>query len=128
MWAGDAASKWFGMELVEVDEGRAEMRLTVAPHHANGHGICHGAVTYALADSAFAFACNSRNIATVAQFNTIAYTAPARLGDVLTAEAKEVSVSGKSGVYDVTVRNQEGAVIAEFRGHSRAIGGHLFDE
>ncbi len=128
MWADDAASKWAGMELVAVDEGRATLRLTVAPHHVNGHGICHGGITNMLADSAFAFACNSRNRATVAQFNTIAYVAPARLGDVLTAAAKEVSVTGKSGVYDVTVRNQDNAVIAEFRGHSRAIGGHLFEE
>ena len=128
MWEGDRASRWFGARIVEVDEGRAVLSLTVAEHHTNGHGICHGGVTYSLADSAFAFACNSRNQATVAQFNTIAYIAPARAGDCLTAEAKEVSVSGKNGVYDVTVTNQDGTRIAEFRGHSRAIRGQLFKE
>ena len=128
MWAGDAASKWFGMTIVEVDEGRAVLRLSVEDHHANGHGICHGGVTYALADSAFAFACNSRNQSTVAQFNTMTYIAPAKLGDTLTAEAKEVSISGRNGIYDVRVTNQDGTRLAEFRGHSRAIRGTLFDE
>ena len=128
MWAGDAASRWFGMEITAVDEGTATLRLKVAENHVNGHGICHGGITYALADSAFAFACNSRNQATVAQFNSITYLAPARLGDRLTAVAKEVSVTGRNGIYDVRVFNQDGLRIAEFRGHSRAIGGVLFDE
>ncbi len=128
MWAADAASRWFGMTIEVVDEGRATLSLHVGEHHANGHGICHGGVTYALADSAFAFACNSRNQSTVAQFNTITYIAPARLGDTLTAEAKEVSLSGRNGIYDVRVSNQDGTRIAEFRGHSRAIRGTVFDE
>ena len=128
MWDGDAASKWFGMELVEIDEARAVMSLTVEAHHANGHGICHGGVTYSLADSAFAFACNSRNQSTVAQFNQITYLAPAKVGDKLTATAKEVSISGRNGIYDVTVTNQNGTRIAEFRGNSRAIRGQLFQE
>jgi acyl-CoA thioesterase len=128
MWADDHASKWFGTRIVEVDEGRAVLALTVVDHHVNGHGICHGGVTYALADSAFAFACNSRNQSTVAQFNTIAYLAPAKLGDTLTASAKEVSITGRNGIYDVRVQNQNGEHIAEFRGHSRAIRGHLFQE
>jgi len=85
MWANDRASPWIGMSAPEVDEGRAVMQLTVAAHHCNGHDICHGGVIFALADSAFAFACNSRNQATVAQHNTISYIAPGRLGDVLTA-------------------------------------------
>ncbi|WP_170407244.1 hydroxyphenylacetyl-CoA thioesterase PaaI [Ruegeria arenilitoris] len=128
MWAKDEASKWFGMELVEVDEGRAVLALTVAAHHCNGHGICHGGVTHALADSAFAFACNSRNKATVAQHTMVSYLAPGRLGDRLTAAATETAVAGRSGVYDVRVTNQDGIVIAEFRGMSRAIGGQNFDE
>ncbi|WP_420395315.1 hydroxyphenylacetyl-CoA thioesterase PaaI [Nioella sp.] len=128
MWADDNASPWFGMEIVEVTEGRATLALTVEPHHANGHGICHGGVTFSLADSAFAFACNSRNQSTVAQTNTITYIAPGRVGDRLTATAREISLTGRSGIYDVTVTNQDGTVIAEFRGNSRAIKGQLFEE
>lgn len=128
MWANDHASKWLGMELVEVSEGAATMRLTVAQHHCNGHGMCHGGVTFALADSAFAFACNSRNQATVAQHNAISYLAPGQLGDTLTATAHEVSLTGRSGIYDVRVANQTGTVIAEFRGNSRAIKGRVFED
>ncbi|MDX8352962.1 hydroxyphenylacetyl-CoA thioesterase PaaI [Cognatiyoonia sp. IB215182] len=128
MWSDDRASPWFGMELVSVGEGTATLSLKVQPHHTNGHGICHGGVTFALADSAFAFACNSRNQATVAQHNTITYIAPARLDDTLTATAREVSLNGRSGLYDVTVTRQDGEVVAEFRGCSRAIRGTLFEE
>lgn len=128
MWSSDNASKWAGMEIAEVDAGRAVLQLTVEARHCNGHGICHGGVTFMLADSAFAFACNSRNQATVAQSNSITYTAPGRLGDRLTADAREVSLTGRSGIYDVTVKNQDDLVIAEFRGLSRAIKGHLFEE
>lgn len=128
MWADDNASQWFGMQLVEVDEGRAVLSLTVDAKHCNGHGICHGGVTFSLADSAFAFSCNSRNQRTVAQHNVISYLAPGRLGDVLTAEAVETDLSGRSGIYDVTVTDQTGRKIAEMRGFSRAIRGHFFDE
>ena len=128
MWANDHATAWFGMELVEVAEGRAVMTLTVRQDHLNGHEVCHGGVTFALADSAFAFACNSRNQNTLAQHNMISYLAPGRLGDRLTAVAEEVQLKGRSGIYDVTVTNQEGTVIAEFRGMSRAIPGNLFEE
>ena len=128
MWADDHASKWAGMEITHMDEGTAVLELTVAQHHCNGHGICHGGVTFMLADSAFAFACNSRNQSTVAQQNAISFTAPGRLGDRLTASAREVLLTGRSGIYDVTVINQHDQVIAEFRGCSRAIKGQLFDE
>ncbi|MFW8636482.1 hydroxyphenylacetyl-CoA thioesterase PaaI [Cribrihabitans pelagius] len=128
MWADDHASKWAGMEITHVDEGAATLELTIAQHHCNGHGICHGGVTFMLADSAFAFACNSRNQATVAQHNVISFTAPGRLGDTLIANAREVSLNGRSGIYDVTVTNQDGQQIAEFRGFSRAVKGQLFDE
>ena len=128
MWAGDAASDWVGMKLEKVDEGTATLSLIVQQHHCNGHGICHGGVTFLLADSAFAYACNSRNISTVAQHNVISYLAPAHLGDHLSATAKEVSLSGRSGIYDVKVTNQDGRGIAEFRGMSRAIRGQIFDE
>ncbi|MEZ5714990.1 MAG: hydroxyphenylacetyl-CoA thioesterase PaaI [Paracoccaceae bacterium] len=128
MWEGDNAARWFGMEVTHVAEGRATLEMTVEPHHANGHGICHGGVTFALADTAFAYACNSRNQSTVAQHNFISYLAPGRLGDRLRAEAVEVSLTGRSGIYDVRVTTQTGTVIAEFRGISRAIPGQLFDE
>jgi len=128
MWANDQASKWFGMDLVDVDEGRAVLTLTVGDHHCNGHGICHGGVTHALADSAFAFACNSRNVATVGQHTMMSYLAPGKKGDLLTATATEVAVTGRSGVYDVRVTNQDNTLIAEFRGMSRAVGGQNFQE
>ena len=128
MWNNDQASAWFGMRIDEIDEGFAMLSLTVEKKHTNGHGICHGGVTFALADSAFAFACNSRNQSTVAQHNTISYTTPVRLGDVLTATAKEISLIGRNGIYDVEVTNQEGLAVAQFRGCSRAIRGTLFEE
>lgn len=128
MWDQDNASKWAGMDLIGVDEGEAILALTVQHHHCNGHGICHGGVTFMLADSAFAFACNSRNQSTVAQHNMISFIAPGQLGDRLTARAAEQNLSGRSGIYDVTVTNQDGQKIAEFRGFSRAINGTLFQE
>ena len=128
MWNNDQASAWFGMRIDEIDEGFAVLSLTVEKKHTNGHGICHGGVTFAMADSAFAFACNSRNQSTVAQHNTISYTAAVKLGDVLTATAKEISLIGRNGIYDVEVTNQEGLAVAQFRGCSRAIRGTLFEE
>ena len=128
MWKRDHASQWLGMELTHASEGQAVMELTVQQHHCNGHGMCHGGVIFALADSAFAFACNSRNQVTVAQHNSITYIASGRLGDRLRAEATEISLTGRSGITDVQVTNQSGTVIAEFRGLSRAIRGTVFDE
>ncbi|MEJ6393577.1 hydroxyphenylacetyl-CoA thioesterase PaaI [Gymnodinialimonas sp. 2305UL16-5] len=128
LWAGDRASAWVGMQITAIDEGSATLALRIREDHCNGHGIGHGGVTFLLADSAFAFACNSRNQATVAQHNSITYLAPVRLGDTLTATAREVALSGRSGITDVTITNQDGKVIAEFRGTSRAIGGSLFEE
>ncbi len=128
MWDGDQASQWAGMEITHIDEATATLEMTVAAHHCNGHAICHGGVTFMLADSAFAFACNSRNQSTVAQHNVISFTAPGQLGDRLIAKATELSLTGRSGIYDVTVTNQDGRKIAEFRGFSRAIKGSLFDE
>ena len=128
MWENDRASPWIGMRLDTIDEGRSKMSLVVQDHHVNGHDICHGGIIFTLADSAFAFACNSRNQNTVAQHNSITYISPGKLGDTLTADAKEVSLSGRSGIYDVTVTNQNNDIIAEFRGFSRAIRGQLFEE
>lgn len=128
MWQNDRASPWMGMELGTVGEGSAVLSLIVQPHHCNGHDICHGGVIFSLADSAFAFACNSRNQSTVAQHNMISFIAPGHLGDRLTAEAHEVSLTGRSGIYDIRVTNQDGTLIAEMRGMSRAIRGQLFPE
>ncbi len=128
LWAGDQASQWFGMALDHVDEGRATVSMAIQPHHCNGHGTCHGGVIFALADSAFAFACNSRNQVTVAQHNAVTYLRPGQAGDVLTATAQEVALQGRSGIYDVTVTNQDGQTVAEFRGGSRTLRGQLFKE
>ncbi len=128
MMNGDLASRSIGITLVDVDEGTATMQMPVTQHHCNGHGVCHGGMSFTLADTAFAFACNSRNQSTLAQHNTITYLAPGMLGDVLTAVATEVNLAGRNGMYDVKVTNQDGTKIAEFRGISRAIKGQLFEE
>ena len=128
LWVNDHASQWMGIERGEVVESGAYMSLRVQEHHCNGHNICHGGVIFTLADTAFAFACNSRNQNTVAQNNIITFIAPSQIGDVLTASAREVSLTGRSGIYDVRVVNQDGTLIAEMRGLSRAIKGQLFDE
>ena len=128
MWAGDDASRWLGMTLQAVTPGSAVTVLTVEKHHTNGHDICHGGVIFSLADSAFAFACNSYNELAVAQHNTISFIAPGKLGDSLTATAHEVSRQGRSGIYDVRVTRGDGTAIAEMRGCSRIIPGQHFDE
>ena len=127
MWDDDEASQGLGMELVEVRPGRARLRMPVRPDMTNGHGICHGGFTFALADSAFAFACNSYNRRTVAVGCDIVFVAPAHQGDDLVAEAVERHRSGRNGIYDVTVRCGD-RVVAEFRGRSREIGGALVEE
>jgi acyl-CoA thioesterase len=126
MWANDDASKWLGLSLDAVGPGTATMSLTVERQHTNGHDICHGGFIFTLADSAFAFACNSYNQIAVAQHNTISFLRPGKLGDRLTAEARELTRSGRSGLYDVRVTDQDGHVIAEFRGASRVIDGRHF--
>lgn len=128
MWARDDASKWLGMSLDEVGPGTASLSFTVEKHHTNGHDICHGGYIFTLADSAFAFACNSYNRIAVAQHNVITFIAPGRLGDRLKAQAREVSRFGRSGIYDVRVTDQGDRPVAEFRGISRDIEGRHFDE
>lgn len=128
MWAAEPATKWLGFSLDSVAPGRAEMSMTVGPHHLNANGICHGGFIFTLADSAFGYACNSGNIRTVAAQNAISFVAPARPGDRLHAVAAEIVQSGRSGVYDITVTNQDGAVIALMRGNSRQIGGAHIEE
>ena len=123
MWAEDAATQSLGMTLDRIAPGAATLSMTVAEAMTNGHKTCHGGYIFTLADSAFAFACNSYNQRAVAQMASITYIAPAYAGDRLTAEAREISRSGRSGLYDISVTNQSGAQIAEFRGHSRTVKG-----
>ena len=123
MWADDKASRGLGMALDEVGPGRAVVSMTVTDAMVNGHGMCHGGYIFTLADSAFAFACNTHTQATVAQSCQVAYLAPGRLGDRLTARATERFRAGRTGITDVTVTRQDGAVIAEFRGNSRTVKG-----
>ena len=123
LWAGDHASKMLGMAIIEVGPGRAVIHMTVRPDMLNGHAICHGGLITTLADSTFAFACNSHNELTVASGFTVDLLAPGRLGDVLTATGVEVSKAGRTGVYDIEVRNQRGERIAVFRGRSYTLRG-----
>lgn len=123
MWAGDAASQALGMEIVSVGPGTATLSMTVREDMINGWELCHGGLIAALADSAFAFACNSHGIVTVASGFDVTFLESARLGDRLVAVATERSLRGRSGLYDVTVtRTGDDTVIAEFRGRSRSTG------
>ena len=124
MWGEDQASQGLGMEIVDIRAGQATLAMTVQPHMVNGHKIAHGGFIFTLADSAFAFACNSHNERNVACQGAITFVRPGKLGDRLVAVAREISRSGRSGIYDVRVTAAE-LVIAEFRGHSRSIGGAL---
>ena len=122
MWQEDDASKGLGMEIVEIKPGQATLTMTVKPEMVNGQRIAHGGFIFTLADSAFAFACNTHNERTVAAQGNISFIRPGKLGDRLVATAREISRSGRSGIYDVRVTAGD-AVIAEFRGHSRTIAG-----
>ncbi|MFC6636357.1 hydroxyphenylacetyl-CoA thioesterase PaaI [Sulfitobacter sp. JBTF-M27] len=128
MFANDVASPGLGMKIESVGPGRAVMTMTVRPDMLNGHHICHGGFIFTLADSAFAFACNTYNQNTVAQQNQITYLAPGKEGETLTATAQEVSRTGRSGVYDVTVSGEDGRTVALFRGLSRSVKGQHFPE
>ena len=128
MYATDRASRGLGMQIASVAPGRAEMTMTVREDMLNGHAMCHGGFIFLLADSTFAFACNSYNRNTVAQGCSIDYLAPAHLGDVLHATGAERSRTGRTGVYDIEVRNQHGKTVALFRGKSYRIDGHVVDE
>src|SRR3984893_14763358 len=122
MWQEDDASKGLGMEIVEIRPGQATMAMTVQPHMVNGQRIAHGGVIFLLADSTFAFSCNSHNQGAVAAQCNISFIRPGKLGDRLIATAREISRTERSGIYDVRVTVDD-TVIAEFRGHSRIIGG-----
>jgi len=128
MWSRDDASRHLGMRIVRVAPGVAEIAMTVRADMLNGHAICHGGFIFTLADSTFAYACNSYNLVTVASGCAIEFLAPAREGDVLTALCSEISSSGRTGVYDAEVTNQHGEKIALFRGKSYRIKGHVIED
>lgn len=121
MFEADDASRALGIELVEAERGTATARMPVTAAMVNGHAIVHGGYVFLLADTAFACACNSDGPVTVAASAEITFVAPARQGDTLHARAEERTRFGRSGIYDITVRDDRGAVIAEFRGHSRRV-------
>jgi acyl-CoA thioesterase len=125
MYERDRASQGLGIELLEIRPGYARMAMRVRPDMLNGHLICHGGFIFTLADSTFAFACNSHNRATVASGCMIDFLAPAREGDLLQAEAVEQSRAGKTGVYDITVSDQHANRVALFRGKSYQIKGEV---
>jgi len=122
MWNEDDASKGLGMEILHIKPGEATLTMTILPYMVNGHGIAHGGFIFLLADSAFAFACNSHNERAVAAQCNISFIRPGKLGDRLIAVAREISRTGRSGIYDVRVSVNDTA-IAELRGHSRTLGG-----
>lgn len=129
MFSVDAASKDFmQMELVTCEPGRAVMRMKVREPMLNGHRICHGGLIFTLADSTFAFACNSHNKVTVAAGCSIEFLKPAHLDDVLTCEGVEQMLQGRHGIYDMKVSNQRGEVVAMFRGKSASIQGTVIPE
>jgi acyl-CoA thioesterase len=123
MWAEDEASRTLGMKLLHVAPGEAEMSMPVTADKVNGQKICHGGFIFLLADSAFAFACNTYDERVVAQHCAVSFLRPAQLDELLTARAREVHRSGRSGIYDVSVTRADGTMIAAFRGHSRVIDG-----
>lgn len=128
LWDGDRASQALGMEVESVAPGAARVSMRVRPDMTNGHGICHGGLVFALADSAFAFACNSHGANTVAAGAAIEFLRPAREGDLLTAVATERWRAGRSGIYEIEVRNQDGETVALFRGRSHQVSGSLIDD
>lgn len=128
MYAADRASQVLGIEITSVGPGRATARMRITEAMINGHDVAHGGYVFLLADTAFAFACNSYGHVNLAAAADIVYVAPARLGDELVAEAVERVRFGRSAVCDVTVRRADGEIIAEFRGRSRAVAASLIDD
>lgn len=122
MWSGDTASQGLGIELSDIGPGRARLTMTVTEAMLNGHGMCHGGFIFMLADSAFAFACNSRGDRAVAAQCAVTFLAPGNCGDRLVATAEERATAGRTGLYDVRVTTADGGLVAEFRGHSRVVG------
>ena len=123
MWRDDHVLHWLGIEVTAVGPGSATTRMVIRREMLNGHAIAHGGLITTLADTAFAYACNAYNELTVASGFDVNLMAAARLGDTLSAEAVELSKSGRTGVYDITVRNQRGEAVAAFRGRSYTMKG-----
>ncbi len=128
MYARDAGAQKLEIEIQSVAPGTSVAVMPVREDMVNGHGICHGGYIFTLADTAFAYACNSYDHATVAQHCAIEFIAPGHIGDVLTATAEEQVVSGRNGLYDVTVRRQDGELIACFRGRSFRLQAHIINQ
>ena len=128
MFDSDRASRSLGMQLVSISPGEATMTMTVREDMLNGHGICHGGFMFLLADSTFAFACNSHNRSTVAAHADISFVKAVALNDVLTARGSETFREGRNGIYDIVVTDQDGATVAHFRGKSRTISGSVVPE
>jgi len=118
----------WGLVIEDASEGYARVRMLIRPDMANGHGIAHGGMIFALADSAFAYVCNGANHASVAAQASIVFLDAAREGEVLIAEAEEVALVGRSGVCKVAVRTSDGRAVAEFQGFSRTVGGPIIGE
>ncbi|HTY99169.1 MAG TPA: hydroxyphenylacetyl-CoA thioesterase PaaI [Rhodocyclaceae bacterium] len=127
MWPDDQAARGLGMAIVAVGPGSATLTMTVRPDMVNSHGTCHGGFIFAVADSTFAYACNSFNHKAVAAGVDINFLAPAHLGDLLTATGHARHQGGRSGLYDIEVTNQEGRLIAVFRGRAARVKGHFFE-
>jgi acyl-CoA thioesterase len=127
MLAAEGTGPAWGLELVEAREGYSRVRMTLGADMLNGHRTAHGGMIFALADSAFAYACNSRNLRTVAAQASIVFLEPAREGETLIAEAREQALAGRSGVYHVSVTSEDGRAIAEFTGFSRSVGGTVIE-
>ncbi len=128
LWRGDAASQQLGMQIESCGPGQATVTMRIRPDMVNGHRICHGGLIFALADSAFAFACNSYGDNTVAAGAAIEFLLPAREGDLLRAIASERWRTGRAGIYEIEVRNQRDEAVALFRGRSHQIAGRLIDD
>jgi acyl-CoA thioesterase len=128
MYAADLASQHLGITIDDVAPGRATAHMAVGDDMLNGHGICHGGYVFTLADTAFAFACNTYDDVTVAAGADISFLEAVTATAMLTATARETHRRGRSGLYDVTVRTEEGTVVAEFRGRSRSLGRPLLDD
>ncbi len=125
MWERDRTAQALGMQLAKIGPGRATLNMRIREDMVNGHHICHGGMIFTLADTAFAYACNSYNQVTVASACHIDFIAPAREHEILEAEAVERTASGRTGVYDVTIRTNDGRIVALFRGKSHRIGGEV---
>jgi acyl-CoA thioesterase len=128
LWRGDAASRQLGMQVESCGPGRATVTMRIREDMVNGHHICHGGLIFALADSAFAFACNSYGDNTVAAGAAIEFLRPGREGELLRAIATERWRAGRTGIYEIEVRNQDGEAVALFRGRSHQVAGRLIDD